>query len=123
MLYYINLTWLELRIRYPVFSDTMRSLAFKGKIHPNLKFHTISTHYYVDGGSGDISNPRSPSGVSQRKRIPRTQAEKTIEENHNMPPYCSCGVIIAPGYIYQLYNITSNSDINTVFVANICVLA
>lgn len=36
----------------------------KGIIHPKIIFHTFTPYNFVDSGSGDISIPRSHSGVS-----------------------------------------------------------
>ena len=62
-----------------------------------MKIHSIFTHHYTDGGVGEAFESTKHFRTVKSNTIEVTgiqffKCQKT-EKNHNMPPYCSCGVI------------------------------
>lgn len=75
-------------------SCNKRFCIVKGIVNLKLIFDPFTTHHYVDG-----DNPHNHSGASCRERIQQYNSIKANSghvlkhKKHNMPLYCSCGVI------------------------------
>ena len=74
-----------------------------------MRIHSFTTHPYADGGVSEVFQSRKPfwsfmaehsisqvaakSNTTEDIRCKSLEVKQTTEKKHNMPQYCSCGVI------------------------------
>lgn len=76
----------------------MNFYLLKGIVYPKMKFHLLTTHPDVDGGSSDIFfSTQWESVVAKDSSI-----KKTTDKKYNMLQYCSCSVIQMSGTLGSL---------------------